>query len=378
MSFRRFAGLAMATICFLAVYHIQQGDLRSRPESFTTVGYRDHLAFLRPTDGQPHSRTLGAGRIYVIRLPSRTKQQEDMWRLASALDIDLTWHNGTDSRDENVLTIIERLRWWRDTHTAEKKHDFSRFTFEWSNDIRQETGSLELKSADLWTQPLTMSGLPELPPLPVPDNRPPLYAVYGEDVYVPDRIHSESVAHWKSHYDVLRQIAEGAEEVALVFEDDVDVEWELETRLNRFLPALPPDWDVLLLGHCSATETLHAPISSSPFIHPSNMPHCTPGYAVTRRGAQRLVRRLRTEAFAFSRPLERAFAHLIEAQRMHDRRPGTGPSLNPGMRFFSVYPPVVVQRYTLEKNTQGEEVERLEDSTRERIALEEQMHIPNT
>jgi hypothetical protein len=48
------------------------------------------------------------------------------------------------------------------------------------------------------------------------------------------------------------------------------------------------------------------------------------------------------------------------------------------MRFFSVYPPVVVQRYTLEKNTQDEEVERLEDSTHERMALDGQTYIPNT
>lgn len=84
MSFRRFAGLAMATICFLAVYHIHQGDLNSKPiEHLSTPleSYREHLGSLRPTDDLPHSRTLGAGRIYVIGLPDRNDHREDMLHL---------------------------------------------------------------------------------------------------------------------------------------------------------------------------------------------------------------------------------------------------------------------------------------------------------
>ncbi|KAJ7125179.1 hypothetical protein C8R44DRAFT_980394 [Mycena epipterygia] len=366
MSFRRFAGLAMVSICFLAFYHIQQGDLRQPYEPLIRPfeGYRQRLGTLLPIDKPPLSRTLGAGRVYVIGQPS---QSEDTLLLASALDIDLTWHNATDHQDEITNIIVERIRWWRDAHrvhAVDKNQDFSPFTFEWPKDIQQEAGPLELKGADLWTAP----GFPELPHPPIPDDRPPLHAVYAETVFIPDLIHPEWVAHWKSHYDVLRKIAEGDDETAIVLEDNIDVEWELEMRLNHFIPALPAQWDVLMLGHCSNSETTHAPIRSSPFIHPSNMPRCTPGYVVTRRGAQRLVRRLRNAAFAFSRPIDQAFAHIIEAQREHERHPGRG--LNPGMRFFSVYPPVVVRRYTPQLDTQdGSEIERLEDSTRARMAL---------
>lgn len=76
MSFRRFAGLAMALICFLAFYHIQQGDLRQQYEPLTRPfeGYRQRLGTLLPTDKPPLSRTLGVGRVYVIGPPS---QHED-------------------------------------------------------------------------------------------------------------------------------------------------------------------------------------------------------------------------------------------------------------------------------------------------------------
>ncbi|KAJ7030014.1 hypothetical protein C8F04DRAFT_1264362 [Mycena alexandri] len=354
----------MASICFLAVYHIRQGDLNSNMDVPTVhEDYRQRLGTARETDGRPHSKTLGVGRIYAVGFPDRVHQQEEMARLACALDIDLTWHNGTNYSDKNVPIIIERVRWWRDMHRVHSTAK-NKFKFEWSDDIH-EGGPLELKGADLWTEPLAAAGLPGLPALPVPDRRPPLHTIYGEDGFLPDQIDAKLVAHWKSHYDVLRKIAEGGDEVAIVFEDDIDVEWMLENRLKRLLPALPSEWDVLMLGHCSSKETDLNPLPSNPFLHPSTNPRCTNGYAVTRRGAQRLVRRLRTPAFAFSRPIDHAFAHIVELQRRPPK------NAKPGMHFFSVYPPVVVQQYTSRNDTQ---VERLEDSTRERMELEGPMH----
>ncbi|KAJ7188764.1 hypothetical protein C8R46DRAFT_1205896 [Mycena filopes] len=354
----------MASLCFLAVYHIRQGDLNSQPDVPTPhEDYRQRLGTARPSDSLPHSKTLGVGRIYAVSLPDRALQREEMDRLACALDIDLTWHNGTDYRDKNIPGILERVRWWRDTHMGIKH----KFTFQWPDDVREDIGPLEFKGADLWTEPLAAaSGLPELAPPPDPDRRPPLHAIHGAAGFLPDRIDAKLVADWKTHYDVLRKIAEGEDDVAIVFEDDIDVEWALESRLNRLLPAMPAEWDVLMLGHCSSRETALGSIPSNPFLRPSTDPRCTHGYAVTRRGAQRLVRRLRTSAFAFSRPIARAFARVNELERTATK------NAKPGMRFFSVYPPVVVQRYTSRNDTH---VETLEDSTRERMELEGPMHI---
>jgi GR25 family glycosyltransferase involved in LPS biosynthesis len=47
----------------------------------------------------------------------------------------------------------------------------------------------------------------------------------------------------------LRRIADGDDDVALIFEDDIDMEWDLEKRL-RYLWKFLPDkaWDQVMIG----------------------------------------------------------------------------------------------------------------------------------
>jgi hypothetical protein len=47
---------------------------------------------------------------------------------------------------------------------------------------------------------------------------------------------------------VLRSIADGPDESVIVFEDDIDMEFDLEKRAREMWPALPSDWDVVMLG----------------------------------------------------------------------------------------------------------------------------------
>jgi GR25 family glycosyltransferase involved in LPS biosynthesis len=47
---------------------------------------------------------------------------------------------------------------------------------------------------------------------------------------------------------VLRKIADGADDVALIFEDDIDMEWDLERRLRYLWSFLPDNWDMVLIG----------------------------------------------------------------------------------------------------------------------------------
>jgi len=58
-----------------------------------------------------------------------------------------------------------------------------------------------------------------------------------------------SAACWHSHFTLLRRIADGDDDVALIFEDDIDMEWDLEKRL-RYLWKFLPDkaWDQVMIG----------------------------------------------------------------------------------------------------------------------------------
>lgn len=47
---------------------------------------------------------------------------------------------------------------------------------------------------------------------------------------------------------MLRKIADGEDEVAIILEDDIDLEWDLERRLRYLWQFLPSDWDQVMLG----------------------------------------------------------------------------------------------------------------------------------
>ena len=63
------------------------------------------------------------------------------------------------------------------------------------------------------------------------------------------------IACWHSHYEVLRAIADGDDDVAIILEDDIDMEWDLERRLRYVWPFLPEKWDQVWIG----TSVTHCP-----------------------------------------------------------------------------------------------------------------------
>jgi hypothetical protein len=78
----------------------------------------------------------------------------------------------------------------------------------------------------MWFLPPDASqGLKPLPDPPSPDTRPPLLRTAGEDTLLPSEVITRAqVSCWYSHYQVLLKIARGEDQVAIVLEDDVDME----------------------------------------------------------------------------------------------------------------------------------------------------------
>lgn len=60
------------------------------------------------------------------------------------------------------------------------------------------------------------------------------------------------------HTRAIKQVLENGDRSALILEDDVDVEWDLERLWSRIERRLPDDWDVSFLGHCWGKELLSA------------------------------------------------------------------------------------------------------------------------
>ncbi|CAG8810152.1 20799_t:CDS:1, partial [Cetraspora pellucida] len=78
--------------------------------------------------------------------------------------------------------------------------------------------------------------------------------------------------------------------------DDVDFELNIASVILESYRILPSDWDIFFLGYCSYVEgwgQLVGESNSSPYkIHKSHIPYCLHGYAVSRAGILKLVKRL--------------------------------------------------------------------------------------
>lgn len=97
-------------------------------------------------------------------------------------------------------------------------------------------------------------------------------------------------------------------------------------------------------------------------IHDTWHPLCTHAYAVSLRGASKILRYLRSPDFAYGAPIDEALKDLIQMHRI---------------KSWSVYPPVVIQTKkdlseiegASDNNANWSPREGLVDSTLGRIAL---------
>lgn len=68
------------------------------------------------------------------------------------------------------------------------------------------------------------------------------------------------ISTWWGHTRAMKMSIEAGDKSALVLEDDVDVEWDLERMWSRIERKLPRDWDMTFLGHCWGRELLRTPL----------------------------------------------------------------------------------------------------------------------
>ncbi|QRV73780.1 glycosyltransferase family 25 protein [Ceratobasidium sp. AG-Ba] len=327
---------------------------------------RQRLALLSAPKA-PHPHLGVASRIIVIGLARRTDRRAHMERVRRAMGLEFDWFDAIDTADPRVAEIHERVRLVRELSRVGVEDVVPDLNFKWSEEVQRMLADgvvpdepVGVEQADLWTayDDPRHALLPLLPPIPSPDTRKPLTHMSGFNITMPIPITLGAVSCWYSHYQVMRAIADGPDETVIVLEDDIDMEFDLEKRLTDMWPALPKGWDIVMLGHCQSHEWSKPALKRAPALHRSTHTMCTHAYAISKRGAQKMVRFLRSEHFAYSRPVDHTFIHL----NYHDL------TIN-----FSILPTVVLQTKDnpsdVEGGTGGLQTEFLVDSALERVKL---------
>lgn len=207
--------------------------------------------------------------IFVVSLPSRADRRADMERIRHAIPLfNFSFFDATPADARRISLIYDSVRHTREAYTTSSS---TAPTFSWPDDVsalshsplgqpgadRWATTALATETAAFPTSTPADSYGTDLEPLPRAE---PLTCASQDYVSGPpydlalpayQLLTRSKLACWDSHVAVLDAIAErddGRDAVALILEDDIDVERDVQERLQSLWGALPEQWDMLYLG----------------------------------------------------------------------------------------------------------------------------------
>ena len=212
-------------------------------EKETGTTYREHLEQTTSPSGFTHSPTLGFSKIYVLALASRQERRDRMKQIARALGITVTFVEATPAEAKVVRWIGERAKEMR-----EKKVELL---------LKMKNGGIEVKAGSnggagsVWLMGSTELGLPsgsakeerwagrtwvdfldslteEEKQRLAPDDAKFDVSKELYDTKAGEQVTEPVLATWHSHARIWQRMIEEDDKDALILEDDVDVEWDLE------------------------------------------------------------------------------------------------------------------------------------------------------
>ncbi|THV00600.1 hypothetical protein K435DRAFT_656838 [Dendrothele bispora CBS 962.96] len=295
-------------------------------------------------------------KTYVISLPHRDDRRVDIDKLMAHFEVEnWVYHDGTYANTpfiKDTMRHVQSLRASADYSTSQTVH----LPFSWPEDSEETyvsnqtiTSAIPLSGSELWRADSVKDVvMPEEPLICAEDNF--RLEKFSEELPQWRYLTTERVATYHSHLTAVRRIVDDntklgvdlhrepgkvQDHIALVLEDDIDMEVDIKARMAELMPLLPYDWDMLFLGFCWSKETEHAEIIgeySRPIknhLHPSFQPRCLHAYALSPAGAVRLLKHLRHPPYAYGRSVDLATEWLVWEKRL---------------KSFTVVPPVIIQR----------------------------------
>ncbi|GAA5876128.1 hypothetical protein JCM1840_002777 [Sporobolomyces johnsonii] len=350
-------GAAVVLLLLISTYSLHRSRAPLAPSAVlstflhdpsNTLSYRDHLEqTTSPPSQLHHSPTLTFDHIYVLSLPARTDRREQMSQLAKAHGLKITFVDASLKDEPFIRWIAERA--------VEVRKERLRIMAEVRGVSETTLGGLHVGNDWLVQTPSPNSSTP-FPPLIDPrfpsgdwithleahDTAHTLHllepsnsqlnvtaALWDPNERIAGRQVNEGVisTFW-GHTRAIKMILKNGDRSALILEDDVDVEWDLERLWSRIERRLPDDWDATLLGHCWGKELLQ-PQYLHPHLHRSSVPLCLHAYALSSAGAQRVLSLLLNPWTAYQTAVDTAVPSFISFGLLNS---------------FSVEPPLIIQR----------------------------------
>lgn len=297
----------------------------------------------------------------VISLPHRTDRRASMELLRHSLSLNWTYVDATPANHSTISQLMDCVRFRRNGSGPVVELDEFAWPQTFDTAVSMESWCPQTHSTEVGS----ILHISDTGPAPIPLTCATRNATVGlpYDASTPPHmlLTPAKLACWHSHIRVLESFSKkrppDPSEIALVLEDDVNMERDIRTALPELFRYMPQTWDIIFLGrclssltsspvltsairagHCWSNESYHPAIGiyhssradgGNVSIHPSFAPKCTHAYAVSNSGATKLLQHLHHPPFAYSRALDQAYAWLVMSGRVES---------------YSVVPSVVVQR----------------------------------
>ncbi|QRW05723.1 glycosyltransferase family 25 protein [Ceratobasidium sp. AG-Ba] len=335
--------LAISCIVTLALYFLPHSFTPTSLDSQHGGRSRPFSAHLEKVSEQLVARP--PPQVYMISLPRRTDRRDKMRKLQAVTGLSWTFVDATDSTADVVGRIMERVNGsalWELAPSDPTSADYTRPLP--ASPLRDQRLALEAATG------LTIPRLDAVRPedfTRIPSSEMDLSSPRTATRAVTDAPESRlfqlpywrtltrgTIACWHSHIGLIRMIASesahiGANDTGvIILEDDIDMELDIQQRITHLWEDLPPDWDILFLGHCWSAEATYPALAPHSQIHRSHSPKCTHAYGLSRQGAGRILDFLQRPHMAYSRPVDAAILELIRSKELN---------------AYSVYPSVIIQ-----------------------------------
>ena len=260
-------------------------------EEDAEMAYHAHLEKEHsPHSYTKHSPTLTFDHIYVVSLPKRTDRRERMDKIARALGLKFTYIDAM-SKDSSMLGwIAERVSEVRQRKRPilagalgipEDEVGGMGVDSHWLKTADRRIGLHfpDLKTLDERWHLVKGKSVPENDERVAGEGRVVDWVTYLEKtedhtslqpsdpaVNVQELLHDPMeklearqindavLATWYSQVNAWKQVVENKDASALILEDDIDLEWDIERIWPNIERALPPTWEIVLLGHCWGHE----------------------------------------------------------------------------------------------------------------------------
>ncbi|KAF8816615.1 hypothetical protein BYT27DRAFT_7181425 [Phlegmacium glaucopus] len=202
-----------------------------------------------------------ADNIFVISLRNRHRRRGDMEKLRMSLGLHWTYVDALDADAPLVSQIMDWVKALRTgpPHILNTTRTASgllpdNINFAWPGDTDTLTNSrdkLDIWSTGVWPPPTeVMKPAPYLPITCATKN----YSLteYNTELKEYLILTYPRIACWHSHLSVIHGIVNntpaGSSRVAIILEDDVDMEKNISEQMSYLWPSLPVDWDIVFLG----------------------------------------------------------------------------------------------------------------------------------